>query len=70
LVSSDEGQIVRIDCADCVAEGTAACDDCLVTFLLGREPHQAVVVDAAEARAMRMLQNAGLLPALRHRAAG
>ena len=45
--------------------GTAACDDCVVSFLLGREPDDAVVIDADEARAMRMLQRAGLVPTLR-----
>ena len=47
-------------CAD-----TAACDDCVVSFLLGREPDDAVVIDADEARAMRMLERAGLVPTLR-----
>ncbi len=42
-----------------------ACDDCVVTFLLGREPDDAVVIDADEARAMRMLERAGLVPTLR-----
>jgi hypothetical protein len=46
-------------------QGTDACDDCVVTFLLGREPDDAVVIDADEARAMRMLERAGLVPSLR-----
>jgi hypothetical protein len=54
-----------IDCDCCTLRDTTACDDCVVTFLLGREPDDAVVVDAAEARAMRMLERAGLVPALR-----
>jgi hypothetical protein len=37
----------------------------VVTFLLGREPDDAVVIDADEARAMRMLERAGLVPSLR-----
>jgi hypothetical protein len=49
-----------------VLEGTGACDDCVVSFLLGREPHDAVVIDADEARAMRLLEGAGLVPTLRH----
>jgi hypothetical protein len=32
---------------------------------LGREPDDAVVIDADEARAMRMLEHAGLVPSLR-----
>ena len=42
------------------------CEDCLVSFVLGREPDDAVVVDVEEARAMRMLARAGLVPELRH----
>lgn len=56
-----------IDCGDCVSQGTDACADCVVTFLCGREPHEAVVIDVAEARAVRLLGSAGLVPALRHR---
>ena len=41
------------------------CDDCVVSFLLEREPEDAVVIDADEARAMRMLERAGLVPTLR-----
>lgn len=57
---------VTISCDECALESTAACDDCLVTFLLGREPSDAVVIDAQEARAMRLLEGAGLVPSLRH----
>ncbi len=59
-----------IDCESCVLQATEACDDCVVSFLLGREPDDAVVIDADEARAMRMLERAGLVPTLRftHRA--
>jgi hypothetical protein len=58
---------LRIDCDDCVMAGTAACDDCVVTFLCSRDAGGAVVVDASEARALRLLQDAGLVPALLHR---
>jgi hypothetical protein len=54
-----------IDCDCCRLQGTSACDDCVVSFLLGREPDDAVVIDADEARAMRMLERAGLVPTLR-----
>ena len=56
---------LTIDCDCCELQGTNACDDCVVTFLLGREPDDAVVIDADEARAMRMLEHAGLVPSLR-----
>jgi hypothetical protein len=58
---------LTIDCDRCSLRDTAACDDCIVTFLLGREPDDAVVIDADEARAMRMLERAGLVPTLRFR---
>jgi hypothetical protein len=57
---------VTISCGDCALEGSSACGDCVVSFLLDREPEEAVVIDAAEARAVRLLQRAGLVPALRH----
>ena len=56
---------ISIDCDSCQFQHTDACDDCMVSFLLGREPDDAVVIDADEARAMRMLERAGLVPTLR-----
>ena len=56
---------LTIDCDCCTLRNTAACDDCVVSFLLEREPDDAVVIDADEARAMRMLERAGLVPTLR-----
>jgi hypothetical protein len=60
-------EVLTIDCASCSLEGTDACRDCVVTFLCGREPDEAVVIDVAEARAVRLLGQAGLVPELRHR---
>ena len=57
-----------IDCADCVMQGTTACDDCVVSFIVEREPGTAIVIDVAEARALRQLSGAGLVPELRHQA--
>jgi len=56
-----------IDCAECVMAGTAACTDCVVTFIVEREPGDAVVVDAEAERALRALGEGGLVPRLRHR---
>ena len=56
---------LTIDCEECVLQKTDACEDCLVTFLLDRDPGDAVVIDAEEARAVRMLERAGLVPNLR-----
>jgi hypothetical protein len=65
-ISSDDPEGgLTIDCECCTLRDTDACDDCVVTFLLGREPDDAVVIDADEARAMRMLERAGLVPTLR-----
>ena len=55
-----------ISCDDCTMRDTTACDDCLVTFVCNREPGDALVIDADEARAVRLLAGAGLVPGLRH----
>jgi hypothetical protein len=44
---------------------TSACGDCLVSFLVEREPDDAVIIDADEARAVRMLERVGLVPNVR-----
>ena len=45
---------------------TDVCDDCVVTFVCSRQPDEALVVDVAEARALRLLSSVGLVPRLRH----
>jgi hypothetical protein len=64
-IGLDAAGDLTIDCDCCALRNTAACDDCVVSFLLEREPEDAVVIDADEARAMRMLERAGLVPTLR-----
>ncbi|MBV8464019.1 MAG: hypothetical protein JO368_12040 [Acidimicrobiales bacterium] len=59
-------EVLTIDCDDCAHQHTSTCDDCVVSFLVEREPTDAVVVDADEARAVRLLERAGLVPGLRH----
>ena len=54
-----------ISCDDCVMQHTSACDDCVVTFICNREPDEAVVIDASQVRAVRLLGDAGLVPRLR-----
>jgi hypothetical protein len=56
---------LTIDCDSCALQNSDACDDCVVSFLLGRTPEDAVIIDAEEARAMRLLGRAGLVPTLR-----
>ena len=60
------GETLTIDCGECVMAGTDACDDCIVSFIVNREPGDAVVVDSAEERALRSLSEGGLVPRLRH----
>jgi hypothetical protein len=55
---------VRIDCDECAMKGTEQCEDCVVSFIVERDGG-AVVVDAEEARAIRDLGEAGLVPLLR-----
>jgi hypothetical protein len=64
--AAHDGGGLTIDCAECAMQGTHACADCVVTFICSREPGEAVVVDVAEERAIRLLSGAGLLPQLRH----
>jgi len=59
---------ICFSCDDCEFQETSACEDCLMSFVLGREPEDAIVVNVDEARAMRMLSRAGLVPELRHSA--
>ncbi len=54
---------MRIDCDECAMQGTDQCRDCVVTFMLDKDGP--VVVDAEEARALRRLGEAGLVPMLR-----
>ncbi len=66
LRRDEDASVLTIDCAECTYQHTPTCDDCVVTFLVDREPTDAVVVDADEARAVRLLERAGMVPALRH----
>lgn len=61
------GTDLHISCDECVMEGTDTCHDCVVTYLCGRAPGDAVVIDVVEARALRLLAEGGLAPTLRHR---
>jgi hypothetical protein len=70
-MTSPHDGVLRIGCDGCAMVDTAACDDCLVTFLCADDrttgPH-AVVLDLEEHRAVRRMQAAGLLPESRYRA--
>lgn len=60
-------ETLTISCDECELQATSACDDCVVAFLLNREPNDAIVIDVEEIRAVRLLSAVGLVPALRHR---
>ena len=55
-----------ISCDDCALQASDACGDCVVAFVLNRDPEDAIVIDVEEMRAVRMLSDAGLVPSLRH----
>ena len=54
-----------ISCDDCVMKHTRTCGECIVSFICDREPGDAVVIDAAKVRALRLLHEAGMVPDLR-----
>ncbi len=65
-MSPDLNTGLTIDCDDCSMQHTSACDDCVVSFICSREPDEAVIIDVAEERAVRMLIRSGLVPGIRH----
>ena len=67
--NDDSDVAVTIECDRCALRSTAACRGCLVSFVLDRAPGDAVILDADEARALRVLADAGLVPPSRFEAA-
>ena len=59
-----------IDCEECEFQHTAHCDDCLVSYLIGFEQDEPVMLDEDERHAVDLLAEAGLVPPSRfsHRA--
>jgi hypothetical protein len=55
-----------ISCEDCRMQRSSACEECVVTFICDRTPAEGMVMDAAEAHALRLLGRSGLVPPLRH----
>ena len=59
----DPDQVRTINCDDCVMQGSGACDECVVTFLLGLAPDRKLVeMTAPEIDTLAMLQATGLAP--------
>lgn len=69
-IDSENGGSLSISCDDCSMQCTSACDDCVVTFLVGQDDDEALVLDLDQARAVRLLGKAGLVPDLKYRVAG
>ena len=68
------GPGLTISCDECSMQCTSACDDCVVTFVL-RDDTDAVgsdvmMLDLDQARVVRLLGKAGLVPDLKYRVAG
>ncbi len=59
------GNELCIDCQACSLRETNACQDCVVSFLLNREPDDAIIIDVEEVRGLRLLERAGLVPGIR-----
>jgi hypothetical protein len=55
---------MRISCDECTMQHSAACNDCVVTYLL-RETAGPVEIDLDEAQALGRMASVGLLPPLR-----
>jgi ketopantoate hydroxymethyltransferase len=61
---------ITIDCDSCSMRRTATCADCIVTHILSPAPVELMLVgDSEEARVVRLLEAAGMLPTLRFREA-
>ena len=60
-----------IACDDCAMQCTATCDDCVVSYVLRVDDEQPepLTLDVAEERAVRLLAQAGMIPALQYRLA-
>ena len=56
---------LTIDCDTCVMQHSEACDDCVVSYLVGHVPGTPVVLDFEERRAYELLNDAGLVPSSR-----
>ena len=60
---------LSISCDSCSMRRTAACDDCLVTFLFSDDTQveldDTLVLDLDQARVVRLFGSAGLVPELK-----
>jgi len=67
---------LTISCDECSMRCTAACADCVVTYLLSERPdheqplHELLDLDRDQVRVVRLFGDAGMVPGLRYREAG
>lgn len=69
-IDTESDRSLSISCDDCSMQRTVACDDCVVTFLVGQDDDEALVLDLDQARVVRLLGKAGLVPDLKFQVAG
>lgn len=60
------GMDLVIECDSCIKQDSDACGDCIVAFVVSREPDDAVVFDVAAYAAVKRLQRAGLVADSQH----
>ncbi|MCQ3814942.1 MAG: hypothetical protein KTU85_11090 [Acidimicrobiia bacterium] len=56
---------LTIDCNECAMQHSEACDDCMVSYLVGHVEGTPVVLDFEERRACELLSDVGLVPSNR-----
>lgn len=69
-IENGSGSTLSISCDDCSMQRTTACHDCVVTFLVGQDDDEALILDLDQARVVRLLGKAGLVPDLKFQVAG
>ena len=57
---------LSISCSDCTMHNTPACDDCVVTFVLGADTDGVELdLDVDQERVVQLFSRAGLVPLLK-----
>ena len=62
---------MAISCDECAMQCSSACAECVVTYVLRStdDDEEPLMLDVVEARAVRLLAKAGLIPDLQYRVA-
>ncbi len=64
LPPTDE-EPLTIDCDECSAQHTEVCAECVVSYIVSKEPGRPIELERGEANAVRLLADAGLVPGSR-----